>query len=631
MIGDLRDLPSQFRGWTFAGAPRRFGANSTTEDEVQMFQSFEVTARPDQGPPRLAALRAEIVAEGLDGFLVPRADAHQGEYVAPHDERLSWLTGFTGSAGFCAVLKDVAGVFVDGRYRTQVKAQVAPEFTPVPWPDTSLAAWLREQLPQGGRVGFDPWLHAAGQIREASRALNGSGIELVRSDNLVDRIWTDQPPPPMNPARPHPLEFAGEAATEKCERLAKGLRKAGHRAAAITLPDSIMWLLNIRGADIPRNPVAHGFAVLHDDARVDLYMAAEKLAALDGHLDPTVTCHDPAGFLDALDGLAGPVSVDFATVPQIVADRLGDRLAEGGDPCALPKARKNAAEIAGSAEAHLRDGAAVVELLAWLDAQEPGSLRESEVVTRLETLRRADPALQDISFETIAGTGPNGAIMHYRVTEETDSLLRPGHLLVLDSGGQYLDGTTDITRTVAIGEVGEEEKVCYTRVLKGMIAMSMLRWPVGLAGRDIECVARLPLWAAGQDFNHGVGHGVGAYLSVHEGPQRLARTGQVPLEPGMILSNEPGYYREGAFGIRIENLLVVREAPDLPGGDDDRAMLEWRTLTYAPVDRRLVLPHMLDGTERAWLDAYHRDVAEKIGPRVGSAARLWLDTATAPI
>ncbi|GGH21937.1 Xaa-Pro aminopeptidase [Cribrihabitans marinus] len=596
-----------------------------------MFQTFDVTARPEQGPPRLAALRAEIAAEGLEGFLVPRADAHQGEYVAAHDERLSWLTGFTGSAGFCAVLERVAGVFIDGRYRTQVKAQVAEEFTPVPWPDTSLAAWLREQLPKGGRVGFDPWLHSAGQIREATRALEGSGVELVRSANLVDRIWTDQPPPPMKPARPHPLEFAGEAAAEKCARLAEGLRKAGHRAAIITLPDSIMWLLNIRGADIPRNPVAHGFALLRDDARVDLFMAGVKLQGLEGHLESTVSCHEPDGFLDALDQLTGPVSVDFATVPQIVADRLGDRLAEGGDPCALPKARKNAAEIEGSAEAHLRDGAAVVELLAWLDAQSPGSLRESEVVTRLEALRRSDPALQDISFETIAGTGPNGAIMHYRVTEATDSLLEPGHLLVLDSGGQYLDGTTDITRTVAIGEVREEEKVCYTRVLKGMIAMSMLRWPVGLAGRDIECVARLPLWTAGQDFNHGVGHGVGAYLSVHEGPPRLARTGQAPLEPGMILSNEPGYYREGAFGIRIENLLVVREAPDLPGGDSDRAMLEWRTLTYAPLDRRLILTHMLDETERAWLNAYHGDVAKKIGPRVGSTTRLWLDAATAPI
>ncbi|MCE8554062.1 aminopeptidase P family protein [Ruegeria pomeroyi] len=596
-----------------------------------MYQSFEVTARPEQGPPRLERLRAEIEAEALSGFLVPRADAHQGEYVAAHDERLAWLTGFTGSAGFCAALKDAAGVFIDGRYRTQVKAQVADVFTPVPWPDVSLTDWLKKQLPQGGRVGFDPWLHAAGQIRTAVSELKGSGIELVRCDNLVDRIWPDQPSPPMEPVKVHPLEFAGETAADKAARLAEDLRSAGQKAAVITLPDSIMWLLNIRGADIPRNPVAHGFAILHDDGRVDLFMAAAKLTGLEEHLGPMVTQYEPDAFLDAVEALAGPVRVDLSTVPQIVADRLGHRLAKGGDPCALPKARKNAAEIAGAAEAHLRDGAAMVDLLAWLDAQEPGSLTETQVVSQLEACRRRDNALQDISFETIAGTGPNGAIMHYRVTEETDSRLEDGHLLVLDSGGQYLDGTTDITRTIAIGTVGDEEKTCFTRVLKGMIAMSMLRWPVGLAGRDIECVARLPLWLAGQDFNHGVGHGVGAYLSVHEGPQRLARVSHVPLEPGMILSNEPGYYREGAFGIRIENLVVVQEAAPLPGGDAERAMLNWRTLTYVPIDRRLIVAEMLTVEERDWLNAYHADVAAKIGPRLGAETRMWLDAATAPL
>ncbi|MCG6557811.1 aminopeptidase P family protein [Ruegeria sp. 1NDH52C] len=596
-----------------------------------MYQSFEVTARPEQGPPRLERLRAEIEAEALSGFLVPRADAHQGEYVAAHDERLAWLTGFTGSAGFCAALKDAAGVFIDGRYRTQVKAQVSDVFTPVPWPDVSLTDWLKKQLPQGGRVGFDPWLHAAGQIRTAVSELKGSGIELVRCDNLVDRIWPDQPSPPMEPVKVHPLEFAGETAADKAARLAEDLRSAGQKAAVITLPDSIMWLLNIRGADIPRNPVAHGFAILHDDGRVDLFMAAAKLTGLEEHLGPMVTQYEPDAFLDAVEALAGPVRVDLSTVPQIVADRLGHRLAKGGDPCALPKARKNAAEIAGAAEAHLRDGAAMVDLLAWLDAQEPGSLTETQVVSQLEACRRRDNALQDISFETIAGTGPNGAIMHYRVTEETDSRLEDGHLLVLDSGGQYLDGTTDITRTIAIGTVGDEEKTCFTRVLKGMIAMSMLRWPVGLAGRDIECVARLPLWLAGQDFNHGVGHGVGAYLSVHEGPQRLARVSHVPLEPGMILSNEPGYYREGAFGIRIENLVVVQEAAPLPGGDAERAMLNWRTLTYVPIDRRLIVAEMLTVEERDWLNAYHADVAAKIGPRLGAETRMWLDAATAPL
>ncbi len=596
-----------------------------------MFQSFEVTARPEQGPPRMAALRDELAREGLQGFLIPRADAHQGEYVAPRDERLAWLTGFTGSAGFCAALTDIAGVFIDGRYRTQVKAQVAQDYTPVPWPDVSLSAWLKEQLPNGGKVGFDPWLHAAGQISSAQKELEGSGVELVRCDNLVDRIWADQPDPPMNPVRAHPIEFAGESAESKIKRLASDLQSADRAAAVITLPDSIMWLLNIRGADIAYNPVAHGFAILHGDGRVDLFMAAAKLTGIGDHLGPQVTQHQPDAFLTAVEALEGKVQVDPGTVPQIVADALGDRMVDGGDPCALPKARKNPAEIAGTAEAHLRDAAAVIELLCWLDAQKPGTLTETQVVTRLEESRRRDNALQDISFDTIAGTGPNGAIMHYRVTEETDSRLENGHLLVLDSGGQYLDGTTDITRTIAIGDVGDEEKACFTRVLKGMIAISMLRWPVGLAGRDIECVARLPLWLAGQDFNHGVGHGVGTYLSVHEGPQRLSRVSHVPLEPGMILSNEPGYYREGAFGIRLENLVVVEEAPTLPSGDDERAMLNWRTLTYVPIDRRLIVVDMLTREERAWLNAYHRDVAEKVRPRLGDAAQLWLDAATAPV
>jgi len=596
-----------------------------------MYQTFDVTSRPEQGPPRLQALRVEISGERLDGFLVPRADAHQGEYVAACDERLSWLTGFTGSAGFCAVLADIAGVFIDGRYRTQVKRQVAEEFTPVPWPEVSLADWLKEQLPQGGKVGFDPWLHAAGQVTTLLESLQGTGIELVQVDNLVDRIWADRPAAPLQPVTSHTLQYAGESAADKSARLAKDLREAGQAAAVITLPDSIMWLLNIRGADIPRNPVAQGFAILHDDARVDLFMAAEKLAGVEDHLGAAVTIQKPESFQNAVAALNGAVAVDNATIPQILADQLGERLVKTGDPCALPKARKNTAEIEGSAAAHLRDGAAVVELLCWLDAQAPGSLTEIDVVKKLEALRRQDPALRDISFETIAGTGENGAVMHYRVTEDSNATLKDGDLLVLDSGGQYLDGTTDITRTLPIGLPGEEERAAFTRVLQGMIAMSRLRWPNGLAGRDIEAVGRVPLWMAGQDFNHGLGHGVGAFLSVHEGPQRLSRVSSVPLEAGMILSNEPGYYREGAFGIRIENLLVVEPAAELASADKEREMLAWRTLTYAPIDRRLIVTEMLTNGERDWLNVYHQEVAAKIGPNVSAAAQAWLAKATATI
>ncbi|MEQ3709783.1 MAG: aminopeptidase P family protein [Tateyamaria sp.] len=596
-----------------------------------MFQSFEVTARPEQGPPRLEALRAVMQGASLDGFLVPRADAHQGEYVSARDERLAWLTGFTGSAGFCAVLTDSAGVFIDGRYRTQVKAQVADVYTPVPWPDVSLGAWLKDQLPDGGRVGFDPWLHTPGQIEQTRSALAGSGVELVQSENLVDRVWADQPAPAAEMAKTHPIEFAGESHADKRARLAAGLADAGVNSAVITLPDALCWLLNIRGADIPRNPIVQGFAILHSTGGVDLFMDAAKLDEVRAHLGDDVTCHMPHAFLTTLKTLEGPVLVDKSSVPVIVADTLGDAVQWGEDPCALPKACKNAAEIAGSAEAHLRDGAAVVELLAWLDAQAPGNLRETQVVSQLEGYRRRDNALQDISFETIAGTGPNGAIMHYRVTEETDSTLQDGQLIVLDSGGQYLDGTTDITRTIAIGTPPQEARAAFTRVLMGMIAMSRLIWPKGLAGRDIEAIGRAPLWYAHQDFDHGLGHGVGAYLSVHEGPQRLARTSSVPFQPGMILSNEPGYYREGAFGIRIENLLVVEQATPPKGGDTHREMLSWRTLTYAPIDRTLIVPDMLDTPSRAWLDTYHAETLAKIGPRVSESTRMWLAEACRPL
>ncbi|MEL7100179.1 MAG: aminopeptidase P family protein [Pseudomonadota bacterium] len=591
-----------------------------------MFQTFEVTARPEQGPPRLLELRAALLDAGVDGFLVPRADAHQGEYVSARDERLAWLTGFTGSAGFCAVLRDVAGVFIDGRYRTQVKAQVADVYTPVPWPEVGLADWLIDHLPEGGTVGFDAWLHTAGQIEALQKVLEPKGIALRAIDNLVDSIWPDQPGPAAEPARAHPIEFAGESHADKRARLAEAL----DGPAVITLPDSLCWLLNIRGSDIPRNPVAQGFAILQPDASVDLFMQPSKLRGLSDHLGPTVRVHEPRAFLEAVGALDGPVLMDKGSVPFIVAEAARAPV-WGDDPCAVPKACKNAAEIEGSAAAHLRDGAAVVELLAWLDAQEPGSVTETQVVSRLEGYRRADNALQDISFETISGTGPNGAIMHYRVTEDTDSVLENGHLLVLDSGGQYLDGTTDITRTIAIGAPDPEARAAFTRVLSGMIAMSRLRWPKGLAGRDIEAIGRAPLWYAHQDFDHGLGHGVGAYLSVHEGPQRLSRASTVPLQPGMILSNEPGYYREGAFGIRIENLIVAEPAEAPPGGDAHREMLCWRTLTFVPIDRRLIDPALLDADARAWLNAYHAEVLQKIAPRVSETARAWLEEACTPL
>lgn len=595
-----------------------------------MFQTFAAAASPDQGPPRLAALRAAMQAQGLAGFLVPKADRHQGEYVADRDERLTWLTGFTGSAGFACVLGDVAGVFVDGRYRVQVRAQVADVFTPVDWPETSLAGWLKDQG-AAGRIGFDPWLHSVREIEMLRGALEGTGAELEPVANLIDPLWDDQPPAPSAPATAYPIELAGMTSGDKRALCAAELTGAGHKAAVLTLPDSICWLLNIRGADIPRIPIVQAFALLHDDGRVELFSDPAKFEALGP--DPAITLHGWEAFEDRLAALEGPVRLDRDTCPQAVRRALEAAdvaIAYAADPCVLPKACKTEVEIAGTREAHLRDGAAMCEFLCWLDAQPPGSLTEIDVVTQLEGFRRATNALQDVSFETIAGAGPNGAIVHYRVTEDTNRKVGEGELLLVDSGGQYLDGTTDITRTMAIGAPPPDAAEAFTRVLQGMIAISRARFPSGIAGRDLDALARVPLWSAGQDYGHGTGHGVGVYLSVHEGPQRISRASHIALKPGMILSNEPGFYREGAFGIRIENLIVVRPAADLPGGTVS-GMLDFETLTWVPIDRRLIVPEMLTAPERAWLDAYHAEVRARIRPRLSAEAANWLDTTTAPL
>jgi Xaa-Pro aminopeptidase len=600
-----------------------------------MFQSFEETSNPAQGPGRLAALRGEMHAAGVDGFLIPRADIHQGEYVAPRDERLSWLTGFTGSAGFCAVLMDVAGVFIDGRYRTQVKAQIdLDHFQPVPWPETRLGDWLLEHLPNGGTVGFDPWLHTVEEIDDLNKILGGSGIDLRPVTNLVDAIWPDQPNPPLGKVTVYPADLAGATHGEKRSRIAGVLRTAGHESTVLTLPDSIAWLLNIRGSDIPKNPVPHSLAILHDTGHLSLFIDAMKLDdEVRAHLGADITVRPPTAFAAAVRSLIGPVRLDRGSVPLQVQRELQEAnvsISWAQDPCVLPKACKTPAEITATRDAHLTDAAAMCEFLTWFDAQPPGSITEIDVVTALEGYRRATNALLDISFDTISGTGPNGAVIHYRVNQKTNATLHDGQLIVVDSGGQYLNGTTDITRTLPVGDVGSEEKACFTRVLKGMIGVSRLRFPQGLAGRDLDAIARYPLWLAGLDYNHGTGHGVGVYLCVHEGPQRLSRVSTVPLKPGMILSNEPGYYREGAFGIRLENLIVVQDAPHLPGADD-RAMFAFETLTWVPIDRRLIDPALLSSDEIDWLNSYHAACRDKIVPRLSEPAQLWLRQATEPL
>jgi Xaa-Pro aminopeptidase len=599
-----------------------------------VYQSFVAKTRPEDGPPRLAALRAELARAGLDGYLVPRADRFQGENVAACDERLAWLTGFTGSAGFAAILSDRAGLFIDGRYRVQVKVQTdGTAFTPVPWPETQLEEWLIEALPQGGMIGFDPWLHSVAEITRLEAALGPRQISLTAGANLIDAIWSDRPAPPMAPARVWPLAYAGRSAEEKLSSLAATLTQAGEDAALITQPDSLCWLLNLRGGDVTHTPLLHAMGIVQRDGRLDLFVEAGKLAGIG--LPASVALHPPEALAVRLAAQRGPIRLDPGSAPQAAKTILagaGAVIVEGTDPCLLPKARKHPAEIAATKAAHLRDGAAMARFLHWFDQEAPkGALTEIACVRALEGFRRDTGVLKDISFDTIAGAGANGAIVHYRVTEGSNAPLTPGCLFLIDSGAQYEDGTTDITRTLAVGEgVPDAAREAFTQVLQGLIAIHRARFPKGVAGAHLDALARAPLWAAGRDFDHGTGHGVGVYLGVHEGPQRISRVSTLALEPGMILSNEPGYYREGAFGIRIENLIVVAEAPALPEGDA-RAMLCFDTLTWAPIDRRLVVSAMLAPWERDWLNRYHAEVLARIGPLLDAPVRLWLDRACAPI
>lgn len=598
-----------------------------------MFQNYDIHSDPAAHPPRLAALREELAAQQLDGFLVPRADAHQGEYVAERDARLAWLTGFTGSAGFAIVTPDSAGVFIDGRYRVQVKAQIEPKhFTPVHWPEVKPAAWLTKAMPEGGRVGFDPWLHTRREIRDLEKGLIGSGIALIAVEaNPIDAIWTDQPEAPVGAVRLWPDAVAGETAAQKRARIAGMLDAADQQAAVLTLPDCISWLLNIRGADVPKNPVVQAFAIIEDNGHVAVFADPAKFGPeVRAALGNEVTILPLVALTPALTNLAGPVLIDPSTAPEQVfrlVESMGTHIAEGADPVILPKAVKNAAEIQGMRDAHDRDGAAVAELLCWLDGRAATladtPLTEIDVAEKLEELRRAREIL-DISFDTISATGPHAAIPHYHVSRASNLRIEPGQILLVDSGGQYADGTTDITRTLPMGDFDPAVKRPYTRVLQGMIAISRVQFPRGIAGCHLDTLARAPLWSDGMDYDHGTGHGVGAGLSVHEGPVRISRISEIPLQPGMILSNEPGYYREGAFGIRIENLLVVREVETLDGRD----MLGFETLTWAPIDLRLIDASLLSCDEVAWLNGYHATVRAKLALLVADEAQEWLRQAT---
>jgi Xaa-Pro aminopeptidase len=605
-----------------------------------MFQSYDPPEARQSGAERVEKLRGLMATARLDAVLVPRADEHQGEYVPRCAERLAWLTGFSGSAGLAVVGRIAAALFVDGRYVVQAPAQVDTRtFEVLQVPQAKLEEWLGTRLKAGGVVGFDPRLHTAAMIEDLAKTLKAKGIKLKPlAANPVDRIWgRERPAPPQGAVIPHAMKYAGRAAEQKIAELQASLRKEGEDAVVLTLPDSIAWLLNIRGCDVAHNPVALAFAIVPASGRPELFIDAAKIGPeVKAHLAALAKIGEPAALerrLAALKGTGKRIRLDPATASSWFFRKLGGgkaRVVRGPDPCLLPKARKNAAEIKGARTAHKRDGAAVARFLAWLDREAlQGGLDEITASRRLETIRSETQALKEISFDTISGAGPNGAIVHYRVTTATNRNLRPGELYLVDSGAQYLDGTTDITRTVAIGKPTREMCERFTLVLKGHIGIATARFPKGTRGIDLDPFARRALWQAGLDFDHGTGHGIGSYLSVHEGPQGISRRSMTVLEPGMIISNEPGYYKQDAYGIRIENLVLVSEPEKVPGGE--REVMGFETLTLAPIDRRLVVPERLSAQELAWLDAYHARVREVIGPDLGPADRAWLEAATAPI
>lgn len=629
--------------WLALVAPDPSPALAAQLQALRAVLADEAAPEPDEGAKaasaaRLAALRAELARRGVHGFIVPRADEHQGEYVAKRAQRLIWLTGFAGSAGVAVVLPEKAAIFVDGRYTLQVRDQVDTTlFEPQHITDQPPADWLVANLKPGQKVGYDPWLLPQPSVDRLAAACAKAGGTMVALDtNPVDAIWPDQPPAPLAPVVPHEERFAGRSAIDKRHDIAARLGNDGYDAAVLTDPSSLAWLFNIRGGDVSHTPLPLGFAIVDKDGAATLYLDPRKLLpATRAHLGNSVAVAPPTAFMDGLDALkCKRVLVDQTTAGAAVLDRLekaGAKPVKGEDPCALPRAMKNPVELDGARAAHRRDGVALARFMAWLAREAPsGKLDELTASDKLEAFRREGEHFRDLSFDTISGAGPNGAIVHYRSSEATNRKLEPGSLYLLDSGAQYLDGTTDVTRTVAIGTPTQEMRDRFTRVLKGHISVATARFPRGTSGSQLDPLARHALWQVGLDFDHGTGHGVGSYLSVHEGPHRISKVpNNVALQPGMIVSNEPGYYKTGAFGIRIENLVVVAELPRPTGGERD--MLGFETLTLCPIDRSLVDIGLLTRDEIAWLDAYHQRVRETIGPLVDGGTKAWLEEATRPL
>ncbi len=602
------------------------------------FQTFE---DPESGvalTARLAAFRDEMLRRQLTGFVVPRADSQQNEYVPPSDERLAWLTGFTGSAGLAIVLTREAAVFVDGRYTLQASQQVDTsawriESLVEPPPET----WLARHLKVGDRLGFDPWLHTSAAAERLAKACEKAGAELIAVDsNPVDAIWAERPAPPHGAVSIQHLQFAGESEADKLAHIHEEITKFGIDALVLSDSHAVAWTFNIRGADVAHTPLPLSYALLPKDGRPTVFIDHRKLSnETRSHIEASATVAEPDALLPALTDIAKggrAIGLDAATAADALSRIItaaGGRPRRGPDPVALLKAVKNTTEIAGCRTAHRRDGAALARFLAWVSSEaSSGTLTEIDTVEALETFRRETGALKDVSFPTIAGTGPNGAIVHYRVTRKTNRRIVPGDLLLIDSGAQYQDGTTDVTRTIAIGESTAEMRDRFTRVLRGHIAIARAAFPDGTTGAQLDTLARQFLWQAGLDFEHGTGHGVGSYLSVHEGPARISKLGTTPLKRGMILSNEPGYYKTGAFGIRIENLVLVTENA-IAGAE--KPMNGFETLTLAPIDRHLIDVAQLSQDEIKWIDDYHARVRHEIRPLVDEATKVWLDAATAPL
>ena len=590
--------------------------------------------------PRLVALRSELRRRHLDGFIIPRADEHQGEYVPTRAQRLTWLTGFTGSAGAAVVGAKKAAVFTDSRYTLQVRAEVdVKAFACCDLHDAPVAAWIAANLPAGARLGYDPWLHTTTELERLHAACKQAGGKIVPVDgNPIDAIWHDQPVAPLAPVVPHGPRFAGKAHAKKCREIARVLANDGVDAVILTAPDSIAWLLNLRGGDVPYTPLALSFAILYANASVDLFIDSRKLTtAATRHLGRNVRLAEPGALGSAIDDLGRTgksVRLDPAGAPVWVMDRLRRataRVVPGVDPCALPKALKNRTESAGVRAAHRRDGAALTDFLAWLSkAATGGRLTEMAAASKLDLIRRENRFFQGYSFPTISGAGPNGAVVHYRVSERTNRVLKAGSLFLVDSGAQYLDGTTDVTRTIAIGKPTNEMKDRFTRVLKGHIAIATTVFPSGTTGSHLDILARRSLWSVGLDYGHGTGHGVGSYLGVHEGPHRISRAfSNVPLQPGMIVSNEPGYYKTGRYGIRIENLVQVVPAKAPRGAEQE--MFAFDTLTLAPIDRNLIDAKLLSADEIRWLNGYHARVQKVLSPALGAQAKAWLKRVTRPL